>query len=63
LKAPRKFPSDGPVSVRVALRKVEDEILRDHVGHWVEGAIKSGNKAEQRRKVAELMDVFARAER
>jgi DNA-binding FrmR family transcriptional regulator len=49
--------------VRAALRKVEDEILRDHVGHCVEGAIKSGNKAEQRRKVAELMDVFARAER
>jgi DNA-binding FrmR family transcriptional regulator len=63
LKAPRKFLSDRPVSVRVALRKVEDEILRDHVGHCVEGAIKSGNKAEQRRKVAELMNVFARAER
>jgi DNA-binding FrmR family transcriptional regulator len=63
LKAPRKFLSDRPVSVRVALRKVEDEILRDHVGHCVEGAIKSGNKAEQRRKVAEPMDVFARAAR
>jgi DNA-binding FrmR family transcriptional regulator len=50
-------------AVRAALRKVEDEILRDHVGHCVEGAIKSGNKAEQRKKVAELMDVFARAQR
>ncbi|HRF08379.1 MAG TPA: metal-sensitive transcriptional regulator [Xanthobacteraceae bacterium] len=50
-------------AVRAALRKVEDAILRDHVGHCVEGAIKSGDKAEQRKKVAELMDVFARAER
>ena len=50
-------------AVRAALRRVEEEILRDHVGHCVEGAIKSGDKAEQRKKVAELMDVFARAER
>jgi DNA-binding FrmR family transcriptional regulator len=50
-------------AVRAALRKVEEEILRDHVGHCVEHAITSGNKSEQRKKVAELMDVFARAER
>lgn len=50
-------------AVRAALRKVEDEILRDHVNHCVAGAIKSGNKNEQRKKVEELMEVFARAER
>jgi CsoR family transcriptional regulator, copper-sensing transcriptional repressor len=50
-------------AVRAALRKVEEEVLRDHVGHCVEHAIASGNKSEQRKKVAELMDVFARAER
>jgi DNA-binding FrmR family transcriptional regulator len=50
-------------AVRAALRKVEEEILRDHVGHCVEHAIASGNKGEQRKKVAELMEVFARAER
>jgi DNA-binding FrmR family transcriptional regulator len=50
-------------AVRAALRKVEEEVLRDHVGHCVEHAIASGNKTEQRKKVAELMDVFARAER
>ncbi|MGH6738314.1 MAG: metal-sensitive transcriptional regulator, partial [Bradyrhizobium sp.] len=37
--------------------------LRDHVAHCVEHAIAGGNKAEQRRKVAELMDVFARSTR
>ena len=50
-------------AVRAALRRVEEELLRDHVAHCVEHAIKSGDKADQRRKVAELMDVMARAGR
>ena len=50
-------------AVRAALRKVEEEVLRDHVGHCVEGAIASGDAGEQRRKIAELMEVFARAAR
>ena len=50
-------------AVRAALRRVEDEVLKDHVGHCVEHAIRSGDAEEQRRKVAELMEVFARAER
>jgi len=51
------------MAVRAALRKVEEEILRDHVAHCVEGAIASGDADEQRRKVAELMDVMARVQR
>jgi DNA-binding FrmR family transcriptional regulator len=50
-------------AVRAALRGVEDEILRDHVAHCVEHAIAGGKKAEQRRKVAELMDVLTRTAR
>ena len=50
-------------AVRAALRKVEEEILRDHVAHCVDDAIASGSKSRQRRKVAELMDVFGRADR
>lgn len=50
-------------AVRAALRRVEDEVLRDHIGHCVEHAIASGNKDEQRKKVAELIDVLARSER
>src|SRR5256714_11525570 len=50
-------------AVRAALRRVEEEVLRDHVAHCVEHAVASGSKAEQRRKIAELMDVLARAER
>jgi DNA-binding FrmR family transcriptional regulator len=50
-------------AVRAALRRAEEEILKDHVGHCVEHAIESGNKREQRRKVAELIEVLGRAER
>ena len=50
-------------AVRAALSRVEEELLRDHVGHCVEHAIASGDKADQRRKVAELMEVFGRAQR
>ncbi len=50
-------------AVRAALGRVEEEILRDHVAHCVEHAIKSGNATEQHRKVAELMDVLARSQR
>jgi DNA-binding FrmR family transcriptional regulator len=50
-------------AARAALRKVEEEVLHDHVAHCVENAIASGNKAEQRRKVAELMEVLGRTGR
>jgi DNA-binding FrmR family transcriptional regulator len=50
-------------AVRAALRKAEEEILREHVAHCVEHAIASGDNADQRRKVAELMDVMGRAAR
>jgi len=50
-------------AARAALRRVEEEILRDHVAHCVEHAIRSGDEADQRRKIAELMDVVSRADR
>ncbi len=50
-------------AVRAALRRVEEEILKDHVAHCVEHAIHSGDKTDQRTKIAELMDVIARAQR
>jgi CsoR family transcriptional regulator, copper-sensing transcriptional repressor len=50
-------------AVRAALRRVEEEVLRDHVAHCVEHAITSGNKIDQRKKIAELIDVIVRADR
>jgi CsoR family transcriptional regulator, copper-sensing transcriptional repressor len=50
-------------AVRAALRRVEEEVLRDHVSHCVEHAIASGDKADQRQKISELMDVIGRSDR
>jgi DNA-binding FrmR family transcriptional regulator len=45
-------------AVKAALRKVESEVLKQHTGHCVEHAIKSGSAKEQREKFAELIDLF-----
>ena len=50
-------------AVRAALRRVEEEVLRDHVAHCVEHAISSGNKADQRQKITDLMEVIGRSDR
>ena len=50
-------------AVRAALRRLEEEVLRDHVAHCVEHAISSGNKADQREKITELMAVIGRSDR
>jgi DNA-binding FrmR family transcriptional regulator len=42
-------------AVRAALKRVEDEVLRDHVAHCIEHAISAGDRDEQRRKIDELM--------
>lgn len=50
-------------AVRAALAKVEEDILQDHIAHCVEHAVASGDADEQRKKVAELMEVLGRARR
>jgi DNA-binding FrmR family transcriptional regulator len=50
-------------AVRAALRRVEEQVLQDHVGHCVEHAIQSGDAQEQRKKVAELLEVLRRSDR
>ena len=50
-------------AVRAALRRFEEEILRDHVAHCVEHAITAGDKNDQRKKIAELMEVVGRSQR
>ena len=47
-------------AIRAALKRVEEEVLKDHVAHCVEHAIASGKKDEQRQKIAELMEVLGR---
>ena len=50
-------------AVRAALRRVEEDILREHVAHCVEHAIASGDADDQRQKIAELMEVLRRSAR
>jgi CsoR family transcriptional regulator, copper-sensing transcriptional repressor len=50
-------------AVRAALRRAEEEILRDHVSHCVEHAITSGNRQDQRKKIAEIIEVLGRSSR
>lgn len=44
-------------------RRVEEEVLREHVSHCVEHAIASGDRANQRQKITELMGVIGWADR
>ena len=48
-------------AVRAALAKVETTMLKEHLGHCVEKAITSGDPAEQRAKVTELVELLDRA--
>ncbi len=50
-------------AVRAPLRRVEEEVLKDHVAYCVEHAIANGDKSDQRKKIAELMAVIGRSER
>jgi DNA-binding FrmR family transcriptional regulator len=50
-------------AARAALARVETELLRDHLGHCIEGAIVSGDKDEQRSKAAELIELLERTAR
>jgi DNA-binding FrmR family transcriptional regulator len=47
-------------AVRAALHKVEEKILHDHVSHCVADAFASGNAADQRHKVEELITTIER---
>ncbi len=48
-------------AVIAALKKVEGEVLKDHIAHCVEHAIRSGDKRAQREKVEELVEALARS--
>ena len=50
-------------AVRAALAGIEKGMLKDHLGHCIEGAIVSGNAEEQRKKANELIELLERAAR
>jgi CsoR family transcriptional regulator, copper-sensing transcriptional repressor len=50
-------------AVHAALRRVEKDILKNHVGCCVKGAFKNGNLKEQQKKIDELAMVLAELNR
>lgn len=50
-------------AVRAALRRVEEEVLEEHIGHCVAHAMTTGSPKDHREKIAELMDVLKRSGR
>ncbi len=50
-------------AIRAALRKAEDEVLRDHIAHCVDHAIMAGDRDDQRRKIEEIVEVLGRSGR
>lgn len=47
-------------AVAAALKRVEGELLKDHVDHCLAAAIKSDNISERQDKVAELVDLLSK---
>ncbi|MBT8447972.1 MAG: metal-sensitive transcriptional regulator [Gammaproteobacteria bacterium] len=50
-------------AVKAAIARAESEILKDHAASCVEAAIASGDADDQRAKVSELIDLFAKLKR
>ena len=48
-------------AARAALARVEAEMLKTHLNHCIEGAIVSGDEAQQRTKARELIELLERA--
>ncbi len=48
------------LAIKAALKKVEEEILKGHAAHCVAHAIHSGDVHDQKRKFAELVELFGR---
>ncbi len=48
-------------AARAALARVETEMLKDHLGHCIEGAITGGDAGEQRQKASELIQLLERS--
>ncbi len=50
-------------AVRAALRRIEEQVLHEHIGHCVETAITSGKATEQRKVIEELTVLLTRSTR
>ena len=47
-------------AIKAALKRVEEQILKDHAAHCVAHAIANGNAKDQTKKFSELVELFSR---
>jgi len=47
-------------AAQAALRRVEQEVLQNHIEHCVAGAVESGNQRQRDAKLGELFDILKR---
>jgi len=47
-------------AIKAALKKVEDELLKNHAAHCVEEAIRDGDVGAQQQKFTELVDLIGK---
>ena len=47
-------------AIKAALKKVEDELLKNHAAHCVEEAIRDGDARAQREKFTELVELMGK---
>jgi DNA-binding FrmR family transcriptional regulator len=47
-------------AIKAALKRVEEEVLKEHAASCVASAIKSGNAKDQQKKFSELVDLIGR---
>jgi DNA-binding FrmR family transcriptional regulator len=50
-------------AIKAALKKVEEQLLKDHSAHCVAHAIESGDAGDQKKKFDELVELFGRYSR
>ena len=50
-------------AVRAALKRVENEVLKDHLDHCVMGAMTGVDPADRQAKASELIELLGRAAR
>jgi len=47
-------------AVRAAIKRAEEQILREHLEHCVADTIQTGNRNESRTKIQELLEILTR---
>ncbi len=50
-------------AIKSAIKKVENEVLKDHADHCLMEAVNSGDEEDKKQKLSELVDLFGKYNR